>query len=165
MERPLLIGGENTARQRGYTHALNESLYTPMMVIDGGAIAVGSDEGRVRAAIAAAMKDLYTVSVSVTGQEVVVDGIGPEQKNSFPPDATVWAMEFMPYAKTPVHAGENDGATIVNIDNVVKMTKLGAWKQEKTQFTLPAVAAGNQMAVLVQAGEQGRVIGAGVFSH
>jgi hypothetical protein len=113
----------NTARQKRYVTMLGvESAYTPHIVVDGAISAVGSDANAVVEAIRiAANSEVPTVPLSITpalagdGLDVVVG----DSEHPIPPDATLYEVHFNRRTITPISAGNNNGLTVENINNVV----------------------------------------------
>ena len=154
-----------TARQRVYAGRLPSSfggVYTPQMVIDGRFQAVGTRAREVEAAIAAARQsphlaltlatlDAGKTELRVSGGAAVMDRV-----------ADIWLVRFRTRAETKIRAGENRGKTLVNHHIVTDMTRLGGWVLDRSSIILDSVSHGldSGCAVLVQAPEQGPILGA-----
>ncbi|HTR52633.1 MAG TPA: DUF1223 domain-containing protein [Kofleriaceae bacterium] len=106
--------GAWTARQQAYARALGDgSVYTPELVVAGGAGVVGSQGGRVAQAIADAPRQLaVTASASWQPRQVTVSATAPA-------DADVWVAIWEDGTHTKVARGENAGETLVG-DRVVR---------------------------------------------
>lgn len=157
----------NTARQTVYKEVNGGHLYTPQMIVDGAASAIGSNQSQIRRAIAFARKQPTHVPVTLTpdsgGKQLQVQvGSAKDSTGAYiPATATVYAMQFTPYHKTTVRAGENRGRSIENINNVTRITTLGSWDKSGSRFAIPLEGVGSDgIAVIVQAEKQGRIIGA-----
>ena len=65
---------------------------------------------------------------------------------------------------TAIGAGENDGVKLTNTNIVRSMARIGTWRGAAMEWTLPVEAVGGAgrdgCAILVQAGGNGRIIGA-----
>jgi hypothetical protein len=155
----------NTDRQRTYARALSAgSVFTPQMIVNGTTSAIGSNEGAIRQAIAAARQTPTTANVAIAPD---ADGrltVTVMAKTLTHDDAEVWGVYFNHYRKTNVGAGENGGRTLENINNVTAIERLGTWSQADTSTTFPLdTPPEDGFAVIVQAPGQGRVLGAAAF--
>ena len=103
-----------TARQQQYAHALGgDRVYTPELVVGGGAGMVGSDAGAVARAIKTAPKQqAITASATWSSDAVTVDATSPE-------DAEVWVAIWEDAPRTNVTRGENEGTAMLG-DRVVR---------------------------------------------
>jgi hypothetical protein len=154
---------EMTARQRAYNVVLRGTggVYTPQVVIDGRAEAVGSrrrevsnsitqvrgdDAGRVPVTVMAGEGDALEVSLgALAGKR-----------------ADVWLVTFIREHTTEVPRGENHGKTLTNhnIDRAVR--RIGGWDGTASKVGVSDVMLeeGQGCAVLVQDGQTGPVLGA-----
>lgn len=147
-----------TRLQKDYA-ALRHSneVYTPEAVVDGEAQFVGSDRRAMRTAIEQARAKIRNsgavqVSVKETGGRVSVH-VGPGAG-----EASVWLFGFDPHHTTRVFGGENGGATLLEVNVVRSITKLGFWNGEPMMREMTA-PAGMTFAVVVQRPD-GAVLGA-----
>jgi hypothetical protein len=102
-----------TARQQAYARALDDRVYTPELVVAGGAGVVGSQAGRVAKLVAAAPRQSAVVaSASWEVGRVTVTATAPA-------DADVWVAVWEDSTRTAVRRGENAGKTLAN-DRVVR---------------------------------------------
>ncbi len=74
-------------------------------------------------------------------------------------------LTFYDYERTTaIGAGQNDGTTLTNTNIVRSMARIGSWRGAAMEWTLPIEAVGgagrDACAILVQAGGNGRIIGA-----
>jgi hypothetical protein len=155
-----------TKRQRRYASALGlRYVFTPQIIVDGGASMVGSDRGAVEMAIAQARARQKTVDVSFRpdngGMVVIAAGQAPKA------GATVWQAIYDEDRETEVKRGENAGRTIRNVNVVRSFERLGTWTGERLEIPLNltnAAARGRYgCAIIVQEGRSGPVIGAAVL--
>lgn len=154
----------HSQRQRAYARRLGlDNPYTPQMVVDGRLQAVGSRTSNVDVRIDRALAREPAVEPAIAigdrGQPVVELPAGsPEQP------ATVWRLAYDDRHVTDVRAGENRGRELANHNVVRSWAKLGTWRGAAERFDLAADAAREAgrdgLAVLVQAGERGRILGA-----
>ena len=152
-----------TARQRSYAARLPGGVYTPQMVIDGQAQAVGSRETEVEAAIREARKRPrlgVEVRARDTGRiELRLHGDGVRSDTT----AEVWLMRFQRRVETRIRGGENRGKLLANHHIVTAMTRLGSVLLDGGSVVLDAgapVLDGESCAILVQMPGQGPMLGA-----
>ena len=103
-----------TARQQQYAHALNDAqVYTPELVVAGGAGMVGSQAARVADAIAAApIQRELAATATWSSATLTIDATAPS-------DAELWVAIWEDAPPTQVPRGENAGTTMVT-DRVVR---------------------------------------------
>lgn len=157
----------STDRQRAYASILRERTYTPQMVIDGVYSVVGSNRSKVHSAIARAQGVMRTIPVTLTPDETnrALDIHIPAVSGDYG-RVDVWEIRFKPRAVTPVAAGENKGRTIENANNVTAIHHLGFWQQKEWRHRLDLNAvSGDGIAVLLQDGQKGLILGAASYLH
>jgi len=158
-----------TERQQAYVHGLELSgVYTPQLVLDGEVEVHPTDEQQVRDAFARAeakqrmpvqIEDVRVADGEVTGRVVVQAG----SKHG-----DVLVAVALDKTETDVLGGENDGRKLTNVAVVRALVKIGKTQKEKAfdeAFRVPVAAgdAGNlRVVALVQEGDQGPVLGAGM---
>jgi len=160
-----------TQRQRLYAHAFDLSyVYTPQMVVNGEAQAVGSERGDVESALKKvsahpAAGPSLSLALARDGALAVHIGAGKEET------ATVWLACFDREHKTPVTRGENAGSTLTNYRIVRHFEAIGIWKGAALDLEVPAAemteyvgGPDRGVAVLVQRGEVGPILAAEVLS-
>ncbi|HUK12814.1 MAG TPA: DUF1223 domain-containing protein [Thermoanaerobaculaceae bacterium] len=152
-------------RQRRYAAALSDGVYTPQLVVNGAAAFVGSDESRVRAAIAAALARPAAASLAADavlhGQaqrvDVRVAGSG------LPDGATVEVAVVEDGLSTRVLRGENADSVLRHSRVVRALGALpaGAAAGEVT-LDVPPDLVGERSSVVVFAQDRvtGRVLAA-----
>lgn len=144
---------EATDRQRAYARALSGGqLYTPQVVVQGRADAVGSDRRAVLAAIGAARPAPIGLALTATDRQLriaIAEGAG---------GGTVCLIGFDPHHVTRIGGGENGGRTLAHTNVVRSVATIGAWQGRPTQLTAPR-PAGERVAVLLQ-GADGAILGA-----
>lgn len=103
-----------TQRQQQYSHALGDDrVYTPELVVGGGAGMVGSQASTVARAIAAAPKQQLLTAIAVwAADSITIDATAPN-------GAEVWVAVWQDAAKTKVTSGENSGESLLG-DRVVR---------------------------------------------
>lgn len=154
----------NTERQRAYARDLGlRYVYTPQVVVQGVYQVTGSHRREVLEQIARARSD-NAVSVTIArnddgGMAVSIGAAAGKEK------AAVWLALFDREHVTPVGAGENRGRESRTFNVVRSFTRVGSWNGEAVSISLPAPlsAAGGEgdgCAVIVQAQDGGRILGA-----
>ncbi len=147
-----------TKRQRQYNKNLRgrRSVYTPQIIINGMAEAVGSDREDVGALInaARASQPVAVISTRRKGDEMVFD-IGATETGG-----EAFLATLKPVVNTEIHHGENAGMVIKEINVVTDLQSLGEVASEGGQLTADAPQAGDHCAILVHEPSQGRIIAA-----
>lgn len=145
---------EATRRQQVYAAHLDGSVYTPQAVIDGRVGLVGSEAGRVRAAIAEAKGGAAeAVPLDLTGGSNLTVRLG-----AGPGSGTVTLVGYDPRHVTPVARGENAGRTLTQSNVVRSVAEIGRWTGAEQTLTIPW-PAGEAAAILVQDAD-GRILAA-----
>ena len=145
-----------TDRQDWYASLRGSTeVYTPEAVVDGRTQFVGSDEARMRAAIAAAKASpAGEVPIGISGQNALAISIGGGAGAG-----NVLLVGYDSMHSTGVKSGENGGATITEVNVVRAMVSLGSW--HGAALTLQAARpAGQHVAVILQA-MNGEILGLG----
>jgi hypothetical protein len=108
---------------------------------------------------------LVPVALNENGQElhITIGAIGGQH------NATVWLLHLRSAVTVAIKAGENEGRSVTYRNVVGDIRAVGIWKGNSLSLTLPRSAmAGlphDAVAVLVQHGGYGHVIGASYLSH
>jgi hypothetical protein len=98
---------EWTERQRTYARYLQDEVYTPALVVNGAAMAVGSDQSAIQRAIDHTAPPAAGVTLRRTASGLAAE-IGP-----LPAAATGILVSYDPHQSTRVGAGENGGRQLV----------------------------------------------------
>jgi hypothetical protein len=164
--KDTLAKPEYTKRQMDYAHARGDmDVYTPQMVINGAAHAVGSNQTAVEDAIANARRHapVAALTARATDKDIMIDGI-PKVSG----EATLWLMSVSPKVDVKIERGENAGKSITYSNVARQLIKLGSLKSTDTQFGVQRseVLAGDlrDAIVLLQSGDVGPVLGLGKLS-
>ncbi|MGB0630659.1 MAG: DUF1223 domain-containing protein [Alphaproteobacteria bacterium] len=157
---------EATARQRAYGRTLGKRyVYTPQIVVDGRAEAVGSHRDAVDNLIKMAVA-VQKISIDVTHvkdgtAEIAVPAGGGRQRGE------LWIGFYDDGGTTAVGAGENAGETITNANIVRVFRRIGAWDgtAETHRVDLKALGASGRdgCVVVLQAANNGPILGAASF--
>ncbi len=154
-----------TARQRRYAARIrNGGVYTPQAVIDGVVHTVGSRRGRVLRLIERSARTVKPVRVSVEPAPGGGFTVTLESRAGRPSAAVLLARYDLRHV-TPVEAGENKGKTLTNhhvVRELREVGQVGRWTGKPAEIPLADLRLGpNQgCAVIVQAHEQGAILGA-----
>ena len=146
---------ESTERQMQYDRRLTGGqMYTPQMVIDGTADAIGSERDAVLAAIAAAKPATVAPVRFAADRRSVAIGAGNAASG-----ASVLLLRYVRSRVTQIGAGENAARTLRDTNGVSGVAVLGNWNGAAASFPIDPPADGEGVAVLVQAPD-GKMLGA-----
>jgi hypothetical protein len=153
-------------RQRAYAAMRSDrQVYTPQVVINGMAHAVGSDRAAIDAALTktASKPDCLSVSINVvknaTGHSVTLPALQGSSGH-------VWIMPVVGQRTVQIGRGENNGRTVTYVNVARNLSRIGAWTGEAQQIEIPASAIpaeAEALVVLLQSGSEkkaGTVLGA-----
>jgi hypothetical protein len=163
--KDTLASEANTRRQKAYAATLGRGgIYTPQMIVDGVTDVVGSRETQVENAIGARTADMRNVPITLTfapDSLHIVIGAGTERSGG---EATVWLFHILDHASVHITAGENEGRNITYHNIVRDVRAIGIWKGQPVSLELPRAdsltAPSDAVAVILQEGGYGRIIGA-----
>jgi hypothetical protein len=143
----------STDRQRAYAQLFDlGQVYTPQMVVDGAREMVGSDRAKVEAALHDARPEAIAPVTFVADRRSVTIGAGDGR-------GSVLLVRFAQERTTRVAGGENARRTLQDANAVESLVSLGSWDGSPLRFAIEPPAAGEGIAVLVQAAD-GRMLGA-----
>lgn len=153
---------DNTERQYAYARALRErTVFTPQILVNGTQSLVGSQSTAVQHAVDAANKaDAFPVqarlSKQANGGGFALTLAGSASK------ADIWELRYVRQAVTRIGGGENGGRTLTTYNNVTHIRRLGSFTPGTLNLP-PLQSPEDGLAILVQAPEAGRVLGAAVL--
>jgi hypothetical protein len=162
----------HTARQKAYSHVRGDrEVYTPQVVVNGVAQALGSDRAEIEKAVAQSHHKTSALSVpvrvTVADERVTVNLPSGEGEAA----GEVWLCPLSRSVPVGIGRGENHGRTITYTNVVRRWVKLGSWSGKSETFTVPIDAirsAGiDAVAVIVQSGsaeKPGPMLGASLAS-
>jgi hypothetical protein len=155
----------STRRQRGYARAMrSRSIYTPQMIIQGAAAAVGSDEARIATLVREAAPSVaLEIAREMAGTERISVTIPEIAAASAPLE--LWAVVFSSADGRFVPQGENAGHMLQHA-NVVRHAGIVAVVERTPalmQFDRPDMAA-DGIALILQGRNLGPVVGTGRLS-
>ncbi|MBS9477518.1 DUF1223 domain-containing protein [Ancylobacter sp. VKM B-3255] len=155
----------HSLRQKAYAKARGDGkMFTPQAVVNGAAMAIGSDGAAVERAIAKAPRPSVPVAVETReGKLHVTVGKAPAGIVA----GEIWLCPVASRMDVEIGRGENEG-THITYHNVVRgWVKLGDWdgaeSTYETTLKVPPDFKADQVAVLVQSGsfsEPGAIVGA-----
>jgi hypothetical protein len=150
----------NTDRQYAYARALRErSVFTPQLVVNGMQSLVGSEEGAIQLAIAAAGRVALPMQVDLAthpGGGFVLTLKGSAIS------AELWEVDYVQHTATQIRGGENGGRKLESYNDVTGIRRLGAFSPGT--LSLPALKPpANGLAVIVQTPSLGQILGAGAY--
>lgn len=166
--KDTLASSRNTERQRAYADAFGSGpIYTPQVVVNGAAQALGSDANEIRAAIDATYMATASRRVPVNfwnyGNNVIIE-TGAAPPGSEVKDATIWMAVVEKSVSVSVKSGENAGKTLTYTNVVHELTPIGLWNGRPSTIRLamasvmrPEIEA---LIVLIQEANAGPIIGA-----
>jgi len=147
------------ARQRAYADALDDSVYTPQLIVNGKRVLVGSREGAAREALreALAEKARVTVSLSRDGTGTVVYRL----EGALPAKAVLHTALTASPTAIDVRRGENRGRRLKHTAVVRRYRHQPARSDGRVEpFGEPTLPSHGSVVVWVTDGPYGPVLGA-----
>ncbi len=171
--KDTLANPAHSARQRAYAHLRGDrQVYTPQIVVNGAAHALGSDHAAIEHAIAltdqkpGVMSLPVLVSMGGSGLNVHVDAAKTDHAAG-----EVWMCPLMKAVQVSIERGENHGRAITYHNVVRNWVKLGDWTGTQMNWNVPISeiesSDADAAAVMVQEGthdKPGIVLGAAYYS-
>ncbi|MFI5015516.1 MAG: DUF1223 domain-containing protein [Hyphomicrobiales bacterium] len=157
-----------TARQKAYSQARGDmQVYTPQVVVDGVAHAVGSERDAIEAAAAASRAPEVPISETVSGDRLHIDVAASPNAGKA---AQVWLVPTLSAASVAIGRGENAGATVTYTNIARQLRKLGDWDGAACKFDVSTAdirkLGADGAAILLQAnngGLPGPILGAAII--
>jgi hypothetical protein len=145
-------------RQKAYSHVRGDrDVYTPQVVVNGVAQALGNDREAIAHAIVQSHHNAAVLSVPVTlkvedGQILAAAPAGKSEGAS----AEVWLCPFSKAVQVAIGRGENTGRTVTYHNVVRRWVKLGTWTGKAEAWSIPVAdvktATIDGVAVIMQSG-------------
>lgn len=156
-------------RQQAYAPGLpSRSVFTPQMVIGGIADVVGSRRTEAMDLIEAQSNEAVPgadVTLALSGETAVIEIAANDAFAGA--SATVWVARVLSSREVNIGDGENRGKVIVYSNIVRDLSPAGMWRGEALRLEVPArLDMGDlydRLAVIVQHGETGPVLGATII--
>jgi hypothetical protein len=146
-------------RQRDYAAVLGQrSVYTPQVVVDGGAQPLSSWRDLPRVLAGGNQDPELRVQITTREGKRIVEVEGEKREWNKARILAVW-YEEQP-ADVKILRGENRGVTLPHRNVVRDLVVIGEYGGGKGVFELPDDRMGLRMCVLVQAGRGGKILGA-----
>jgi hypothetical protein len=157
-----------TGRQRAYAKTRGDGeIYTPQVVVNGVAHAVGTQRGAIDRAIERTSRAFAAARVPVrawTDNQTVTIEAGAAAHPATSTVGTVWLAVVQPTVDVEVRHGENRGRKLTYYNVVRELTAVGMWSGQPTRIQLQHGAvmrsADERCAVLLQQGTTGPIVGA-----
>ena len=169
----LAIPG-HTTRQRAYSQVRGDrEIYTPQVVVNGVAQAIGSDRAGIENAVAQSRQNASPLSVplQVTVANDRVTVMLPEREGAEATGGEIWLCPLSGSVSVGIARGENRGRTLTYTNVVRRWVKLGTWTGKGENFTVPIDAIRfdgvDAVAVILQSGsleKPGAILGASLTS-
>lgn len=152
---------EFTRRQKGYARAGGwRSIYTPQVVVNGGAAGVGSDTMAVLDMIRQAERAPQRVQLSASREgntlrfnlsPVAAEGVGP---------ADVWLVRYLEQEQVAIRRGENAGRTITYSHIARSWDRFREWDGQSALAGTVTLDGPEPAVVLVQSESFGPILAA-----
>ncbi len=167
--KDTLANPKFTERQRAYAKMRHDGkIYTPQMVVNGGAHAVGSQKAAIDTELKNALRSTaqwVEISARREGDHVIV--AAPARADQIVPEATLWLVSYQRQVDVPITRGENSGQTLHYYNAVRELVPIGVWSGTAMTVKLPRDAIGSgktdAAAVILQQGKAGRIVGAAML--
>ncbi len=152
-----------TRRQKAHARAIgSRTVYTPQMVVAGGAHIVGSKERELERLIAAEKAQPPKVDLDVTrdGARLTIRAVAlmPIRRA-----VLVQLVRYTPQAVVDIKRGENAGRTVTYTNIVTEWTEIGRWNGRAPLTMQAAVPGRDPVAVILQEDGPGAIIAAAVL--
>jgi hypothetical protein len=158
-----------SARQQVYSDGRGEQIYTPQLVVNGVVGVVGSDKKQIEQAISTSLRVIEGSRVSVdliAADDAVTARVGAALTGAAYHSGSVWVAWLTRRAVVDVKSGENQGKRLRYYNVVRELKRTSAWNGEAGTFRLANESARKHgydtCVVLVQAGDGGPILGAGM---
>lgn len=171
--KDTLASPKNAMRQRSYVSMLrNGPLYTPQVVVNGRAQALGSSRRQIENAIMDTSEAFSNQRITVHSwhnDNTIIIRIGAATADHPVKEATIWLAQIQKQANVDIRAGENRGKFLTYANVVHELTPVGTWNGNAMTIRLPRKAVlvpeANDGAILVQETNNGPIIGAGWLGY
>ena len=156
----------HSKRQRAYARARGDGkIYTPQIVANGLAVAVGTDRSQIERAIEKSAKHLLGDRVTLelmSDESSFTIKVGPGARLDKP--ATIYVVTVSPLITVNIEAGENRGRRITFHNVVRNIMSVGMWSGEAVSIRLLEQdvlhGGGERCVVLIQSANTGSVLAA-----
>lgn len=149
-----------TQRQRDYAEAFRDpTIYTPQMIIGGVDHVVGSHTMKVVKQLMAhgAKPNPVRVALSRSGDTLTITAQAVAVVRG---EAVVQIVRYTPLVTREIRRGENAGRTVRYVNAVTSWQSAGRWNTAQPLSIQAQVAGTEGIAVIVQDGTDGPILGA-----
>lgn len=149
---------EFVTRQKAYVARFNlEDPYTPQVVVGGRAQTGALDAEGLDAAVRRVAQASAGPRITLSAERASVAQAAPPKAG-----AEVWMIRYDPRPRNvQVRRGDNRGQTVVVVNAVRELRRLGSWRGPALSWRLPpATEAGLATVVIVQSPKGGRILSA-----
>jgi hypothetical protein len=153
----------NTRRQREYAATFEaRAVYTPQLVINGAEAVVGSRRAEALEAVALALSSPMPLDVSIAAD---ADGLVATvvAEPGFAEPARILFVAYEPPTRVAITRGENAGHSFVFHNAVRTVMPLGTMTGGARSWRTPGVEGAGGVAILAQATDGGRILGAASY--
>lgn len=165
--KDTLARPEFSERQRAYASQRGDgAVYTPQIVVNGLAHAIGSRSEQIKLALAKTRASLagrhVTIKVELPGNDLLIISV---DATATPPEkpATIWIASVRPEVTVKIRRGENRGKSVTYHNVVRELSAVGMWSGGQTTLKLQKhpylVGPAKRCAVFVQS-SAGAILGA-----
>ncbi len=151
---------EFSARQRTYGKQFGGKVYTPQMVVNGAVHSARFSDRKVRAQ---KLENVPEILIKAEGDDLNIQVLASQVSKK---PLSIMAVRYRPGIQSvPVKRGENRGRTLTLANVVQACTEIGIIKTAGDfNKTLPELADGEALVVLVQDGKGGPILGAANYT-
>ncbi len=136
-----------TQRQKAYAHAAGEKMiYTPQMIVAGGARVAGNQPSEVASALAAVKPSPVKLTLLRQGGDLRISASTTEALDG---PLIVQLVQYTDHAEVSIERGENSGLKGVYSNIVTSWQKVGDWSGVEP-LQLVTAAGGGPLAVILQ---------------
>jgi hypothetical protein len=139
--KDTLADARFSARQRAYSQMRGDrDVYTPQVIVNGAAQAIGSDRASIIGAISETHRSTGVMSVPVTmtleGKQIKV-AVAASGKGGAPDHGEVWICSVSRAVPISIARGENRGQQITYHNVVRNILKVGDWNGAAGSWSVP----------------------------
>jgi hypothetical protein len=139
--KDTLADSRFSARQKAYARMRGDrDVYTPQVVVNGAAQAIGSDLGKIESAIGDTKKSdavmSVPVSMTISGKHVNV-AVAASSQGTEAAHGEVWICSVSKAVPIAVGRGENRGRELTYYNVVRSWLKVGDWSGSAANWTVP----------------------------
>lgn len=166
--KDTLASPKNAQRQRAYAaNVTNGPIYTPQIVVNGRADALGSSQNQIEYAMSITADAFQKNRIPVQSwhnENTIMIQIGAGAVTEKNAQATIWLAKVQKKASVEIKAGENRGRSLEYFNVVREMIPVGTWngramniRLDRKAIQFPETEDG---AILMQTDAYGPIIGA-----